>query len=133
MLLQLQVRVLAVIATAASANGYIVIAAIAVLVVFLSVRWYYLRTSRQIKRLEAIGIIITTQCIAVSCGMFAVCVGRSPLYSHIATSLHGLVTIRGFQQQAEALRQFHRYQNEHTQVCRFEPVGGTIYVHWVLS
>ena len=80
--LQLQVRVLAVIATAASANGYIVIAAIAVLVVFLSVRWYYLRTSRQIKRLEAIGIIIPTQCIAVSCSMFAVCRSQSSLLPH---------------------------------------------------
>ena len=53
-LMQLLLRCLAIIITAAAANPYIVIAAVFLIVAFLSVRWYYLKTSRDVKRLEAI-------------------------------------------------------------------------------
>ena len=39
---------------------------------------------------------------------------RSPLYSHISTTLQGLPTIRVFGKKGVALDQFHRYQNEHS-------------------
>ena len=52
--MQLLLRCLAIIITAAAANAYIVIAAVFLIVAFLSVRWYYLKTSRDVKRLEAI-------------------------------------------------------------------------------
>ena len=52
--MQLLLRFLAIIATAAAANVYIVIPAVFLIVGFLSMRWYYLRTSRDVKRLEAI-------------------------------------------------------------------------------
>ena len=39
---------------------------------------------------------------------------RSPLYSHISTTLQGLPTIRTFEKEDVALDQFHRYQNEHS-------------------
>ena len=41
---------------------------------------------------------------------------RSPLYSHISTTLQGLPTIRTFGNQQMALGHFHKYQNEQTQV-----------------
>ena len=41
---------------------------------------------------------------------------RSPLYSHISSTLQGLPTIRTFGNQSIALDHFHQYQNEHTQV-----------------
>ena len=52
--MQLLLRCLAIVVTAAAANVYIVIAAVFVIVGFLSLRWYYLKTSRDVKRLEAI-------------------------------------------------------------------------------
>ena len=44
---------------------------------------------------------------------------RSPLYSHISTTLQGLPTIRTFGNQRMALGHFHKYQNEHTQVITY--------------
>ena len=52
--LQLLLRFLAIVTTAAAANAYIVIPVVFVIVVFLCLRWYYLKTSRDVKRLEAI-------------------------------------------------------------------------------
>lgn len=42
-------------------------------------------------------------------------VARSPLYSHISTTLQGLPTIRTFRKQSTAIDALHRYQNKHTQ------------------
>ena len=41
--------------TAAVGNPYILIPAFLIVVGFIALRWYYLKTSRDIKRLEAIG------------------------------------------------------------------------------
>ena len=43
---------------------------------------------------------------------------RSPVYSHIAITLHGLPMIRSLGQQHIMLEQFHTYQNQHSQVIR---------------
>ena len=52
---QLLLRFLAIILTAAASNYWVLIPAFVVMAVFLFFRWYYLKTSREIKRLEAIG------------------------------------------------------------------------------
>jgi len=93
--LLLLLRFFAIILTASVANYWVLIPAVFVMTAFLIFRWYYLKTSREIKRLEAIA--------------------RSPLYSHISTTLQGLPTIRTFGKQTVALDHFHKYQNEHTQ------------------
>ena len=46
--------------TAAIANFYIILVVAVVLIAILLLRWYYLRTVRDIKRLEALG-----QCVMV--------------------------------------------------------------------
>jgi ABC-type transport system involved in cytochrome bd biosynthesis fused ATPase/permease subunit len=44
---------------------------------------------------------------------------RSPVYSHLSTTLQGLPTVRAFRRQHTAKDSFHNFQNEHTQVlCR---------------
>ncbi len=54
-LLQLLLRFFAIILTASSSNPWIFIPAAVVIVAFLALRSYYLKTSRDVKRLEAIG------------------------------------------------------------------------------
>jgi len=55
-MLQLLLKFLAILVTAAYSNVYIIIPAFIIVVVFLVFRWYYLKTSRDVKRLEAIGM-----------------------------------------------------------------------------
>ena len=55
-LFQLVVRTLAIIITAIAANPYTVISVFFLLLTFVGMRWYYLKTGRDIKRLEALGM-----------------------------------------------------------------------------
>ncbi len=54
-LFQLLLRFLAVLVTASYGNPYILIPAAVILVGFVLLRWYFLKTSREVKRLEAAG------------------------------------------------------------------------------
>ena len=53
--LQLAVRFVAILVTAIAANWYLLFAVGILMVFFLGFRWYYLKTARDIKRLEALG------------------------------------------------------------------------------
>jgi ATP-binding cassette subfamily C (CFTR/MRP) protein 4 len=77
------------------ANPYLAIPVVVLCVVFAAFRWYYLKSARDIKRVEALS--------------------RSPLYSHISMTLQGLCTIRAYKMEDIAMTQFHHYQNIHTQ------------------
>ncbi len=49
------IRFLAILIISIAANPWLAIVAAAVMVVFVFFRWYYLKTARDVKRLEAIG------------------------------------------------------------------------------
>ncbi|KAL5033223.1 hypothetical protein BDV3_000232 [Batrachochytrium dendrobatidis] len=65
-------------------------------VIFIFLRKYFLATSRQIKRIEALT--------------------RSPVYSNIPSTLEGLSTIRAFGAQTRTQNQFFAIQNENTRI-----------------
>ncbi|XP_019850009.1 PREDICTED: multidrug resistance-associated protein 4-like isoform X2 [Amphimedon queenslandica] len=88
-------RFFAAMFTASVANPYVLIVVAALFVTSLAFRWYYLKTARDIKRLEALS--------------------RSPIYSHLSLTLQGLPTIRSYSMQSEAMNHFHTYQNHNTQ------------------
>ena len=60
----------------------------------LSLRYWYLRTSKQVKQLES--------------------VSRSPLYSHISLTLQGLSTVRALGMERRLMQDFYLFQDEHT-------------------
>ena len=62
----------------------------------LSLRFYYLRSSTQIKRMESIA--------------------RSPLYSHFSLTLQGISTIRALGIESRVIQDFHFLQDEHSRV-----------------
>uniref|UniRef100_A0A6P4DXN6 Probable multidrug resistance-associated protein lethal(2)03659 n=1 Tax=Drosophila rhopaloa TaxID=1041015 RepID=A0A6P4DXN6_DRORH len=63
-------------------------------IIFYQLRNFYLKTSRDLKRIEAIT--------------------RSPVYSHLAASLTGLSTIRAFEAQRILEAEFDNYQDMHS-------------------
>ncbi|XP_040004306.1 multidrug resistance-associated protein 4-like isoform X2 [Xiphias gladius] len=93
--IQVFLQVIGVIAVAAIIIPWILIPVVPLLAVFLFLRSYFLQTSRAIKRLES-----TT---------------RSPVFSHLSSSLQGLSTIRAFKVQQRFQQMFDEYQNLHSE------------------
>uniref|UniRef100_A0A667ZNZ1 Cystic fibrosis transmembrane conductance regulator n=1 Tax=Myripristis murdjan TaxID=586833 RepID=A0A667ZNZ1_9TELE len=89
------IQILGVIAVAASVIPWILIPVLPLLILFLFVRRYFLQTSRDIKRLEA-----TT---------------RSPVFSHLSSSLQGLWTIRAFGAEESFQKTFDAHQDLHSE------------------
>uniref|UniRef100_A0A667ZHL7 Cystic fibrosis transmembrane conductance regulator n=1 Tax=Myripristis murdjan TaxID=586833 RepID=A0A667ZHL7_9TELE len=93
--IQVFLQILGVIAVAASVIPWILIPVLPLLILFLFVRRYFLQTSRDIKRLEA-----TT---------------RSPVFSHLSSSLQGLWTIRAFGAEESFQKTFDAHQDLHSE------------------
>ncbi|KAM6985056.1 ATP-binding cassette sub-family C member 4-like [Aplochiton taeniatus] len=92
--IQVFLQILGVIAVAAAAIPWILLPVLPLLAAFLFLRRYFLETSRDIKRLES-----TT---------------RSPVFSHLSSSLQGLWTIRAFKAQQRFQRMFDEHQDLHS-------------------
>ncbi|XP_071321048.1 ATP-binding cassette sub-family C member 4-like isoform X2 [Trachinotus anak] len=84
-----------VVAVAASVIPLILIPVVPLLLVFLYLRRFYLSTSRDVKRLES-----TT---------------RSPVFSHLSSSLQGLWTIRAFRAEERLKKAFDSHQDQHSE------------------
>nr|XP_033474245.1 multidrug resistance-associated protein 4-like [Epinephelus lanceolatus] len=93
--IQVFLQVIGVIAVAAAIIPWILLPVLPLLAVFLFLRSYFLQTSRDIKRLES-----TT---------------RSPVFSHLSSSLQGLSTIRAFKIQQRFQKMFDEYQDLHSE------------------
>ncbi|XP_065897571.1 ATP-binding cassette sub-family C member 4-like [Dysidea avara] len=76
------------------ANYWLIIPATIIIMLQLLLRHYFLRASRDVQRLESIG--------------------RSPLYSHISSTIQGLTSIRAYKEQNRFVNKLHFYQNEHS-------------------
>ncbi len=78
-------------------------------------RLYYLKTSREIKRIEGLcnlnradvpALIVENQSLF--------CLGRSRVFVHATNTSSGIVTIRASQTQTNWLGEFYRHSNHHT-------------------
>lgn len=79
-------------------------------VIFYMLRMVYLRTSRDVKRLEATSKG-TKKCVRPHLLTFRDFAARSPIYSHLNASLQGLTTIRAFGVQPAFQKQFDGFQD----------------------
>ncbi|XP_054157544.1 ATP-binding cassette sub-family C member 4-like [Oppia nitens] len=73
---------------------WVIVPTFILIVLFVYLRKYYLMSGRSFKRLEGIT--------------------KSPVFSHLANSLHGLTTVRAFGAQQSFEEQFDIYQDNHT-------------------
>ncbi|CAL8127054.1 unnamed protein product [Orchesella dallaii] len=81
--------------TIVSVNNIILLAPSLLLgVIFYFIRKFYLKTARSVKRLEG--------------------VARSPVFSHLSTSLYGLTTIRAMKVEQQFEKQFDAHQDLHS-------------------
>ncbi|XP_029941779.1 ATP-binding cassette sub-family C member 4 [Salarias fasciatus] len=93
--IQVFLQILGVIAVASSVIPWILLPVLPLLIFFIYLRRYFLRTSRNIKRLES-----TT---------------RSPVFSHLSSSLQGLWTIRAFGAEERFQKIFDAHQDLHSE------------------
>lgn len=92
--IEIFINVLGILATIAIIYPINVIPAILLCAVVATVRLLYMRTVRSIKSIEG--------------------VTRSPVFSHLSTSLSGLATIRAFQVESDFEVKFDKYQDVHS-------------------
>ncbi|XP_020629411.1 multidrug resistance-associated protein 4-like isoform X2 [Orbicella faveolata] len=93
--LQLGLLVVAVVVVNVMVMPFILVGLVPLTLVFYCVRNYYLKTSREIKRLEA--------------------TARSPVLSHLTTTLEGLPSIRTHNLQQLMMQEFNLCQDQHTE------------------
>ncbi|CAG2116240.1 unnamed protein product, partial [Medioppia subpectinata] len=79
---------------AALVNYYLVIPGVIVLILSVFVRNIYIKTARDIKRMEGLT--------------------RSPVLSHVSATLRGLASIRAYGAQQAFRNQFYKYQDDHS-------------------
>ena len=91
--LQLVFFLLAIVLLVSILNPWIFLLTVPLAVVFYYVRRYYMKTAREVKRLEG--------------------VARSPVYGHFTSSLSGAETIRSHGASGRFIETFERLQNEH--------------------
>ncbi|XP_050502062.1 probable multidrug resistance-associated protein lethal(2)03659 isoform X2 [Diabrotica virgifera virgifera] len=92
--LQIGLSVLSICLIIGTLSPWMLIPTIIVLVIFYFMRFIFLETSRDVKRVESIN--------------------RSPVYSHLTASLQGLTTIRAFKAQDILAVEFDNLQNIHS-------------------
>nr|CAB3219625.1 multidrug resistance-associated protein 1-like [Phallusia mammillata] len=86
--------VLTVVIVAVVVNYFAVIPLIPLSIYFVWLRRYYIKTSRDIKRMEGIN--------------------RSPVFAHLSTTIQGLATIRAFRMHENFEQKFHHLQDLHS-------------------
>jgi len=52
----------------------------------------------------------------LGCGPLQEAISRSPVYSHLSSSLEGLAVLRAFGLEERFLRQFYKYQDTNTRI-----------------
>lgn len=92
--IQLILIVIGAVTVVSILQPYIFLATVPVIVAFILLRAYFLHTSQQLKQLES--------------------EGRSPIFTHLVTSLKGLWTLRAFGRQPYFETLFHKALNLHT-------------------
>ncbi|CAI6363288.1 unnamed protein product [Macrosiphum euphorbiae] len=92
-------------------NPYLIIPTIIVMIVFVKIRYVYMTTTRNIKRLEG--------------------VTRSPIYTHVNASILGLTTVRSFEVEQILSNEFAIHQDLHSSAWYLFIALGRAFGLWI--
>ncbi|CAG2118659.1 unnamed protein product, partial [Medioppia subpectinata] len=87
-------QALGIIIVVAMVNPYLIIPAVVLIILSIIVRGIYIKCARDIKRFEGLT--------------------RSPVFTHVSTTLNGLASVRAYGAQEAFERQYYVYQNDHS-------------------
>lgn len=111
---QIALNVLAVNVVIATVDPWILIPTFVIASMFYVYRIVFLKTSRNIKRMEATSITISVSSSFWMVTKYLQFPARSPVFSHINASLQGLTTIRAFGAQEILRKEFDNFQDIHS-------------------
>ncbi len=92
--IELLVNCIAIVILCTFMDYWILIPSFVLLIIFILIRRFFMATARRLKKVEGIA--------------------RSPVLSHLSTSLYGLTTIRSFGTQSNFIKKFDSLQDKHT-------------------
>lgn len=107
--------IIGVVITIAIINPYLIIPAVILVAIGVPLRNVYLRTVRDVKRLDSTSKLANTYNTLT---MLILILAQSPIYSHITMSFDGLTTVRAFGLESKLEAQYMRYMDDAI-ACRF--------------
>lgn len=113
---QIGCHVLGVAVMTSSVNYWFLFPIIVVAAVAVFLRSIYLKTSRSVKRMEGTstyGLFSMNTLISINTNLILIS-AKSPIFTHINATLHGLPTVRAFGVQNLLLQEFDNYQDVHS-------------------
>jgi ATP-binding cassette, subfamily C (CFTR/MRP), member 4 len=79
--------------------------------IFILLRKVFLKTARDIKRIEAISECKLPTFSTTKCSSFSQTSARSPMFTHTTATLEGLSTIRAFKAEKQLTHEYDQHQN----------------------
>ncbi|KAK7582455.1 hypothetical protein V9T40_013900 [Parthenolecanium corni] len=108
--LQSFLPLISIVCIVAVVNPYILLPTFFIIIMFFALYYFYLATSRNIRRIE--------------------CVASSSVYSHFHSSLQGLVSIRAYGAENILLKEFHHYMDVHSSASYLFIATGRAFGLW---
>ncbi|XP_061393041.1 probable multidrug resistance-associated protein lethal(2)03659 [Musca vetustissima] len=109
--IQIFLSIFAIVVVISVINPLYLLPTMVLVLIFYNLRAFYLKTSRSVKRLEAIN--------------------RSPIYSHLGASMSGLSTIRAFGAQRILIKEFDNYQDLHSSAFFLFSTTSRAFGYWL--
>lgn len=95
-------------------NPWLLIPTLFMCIIFICLRYVFLTTARNVKRIEAISMYMLALYKNSTLSYNFLHIARSPLFTHTTASIEGLSTIRAFNAEMQLRSEFYEIQNVNT-------------------
>ncbi len=126
-------QIIGFITVAGIVRWQLLLAASILLLTVFCFAWAYLQAIREIKRVEALSKFSVLLKFKIK--IIFLFIERSPIYSHLSTTLNGLTSIRAFRKENRWSEQFTSYLNDHSALWFFYLASSramALFVDWAV-